>query len=311
MIDSEKSKAKLYFTLIIIFWAVLILGASNYVSSNGYNNNYRSQDNAKVIDYYHLGLNSKNNILIKNNDSNSTANKKCQFIFPKEKTIIIRLDDVQQYAWNNIVMNITNDILKRDMAITLGVIPHGIGNDKIITNYLRNKIKDSRIEIAQHGTNHIDYEFKYLNRSKTYDLALSGLEEIVESLGIRPITFIPPNNEYNGNTTEVLAELGFAILSTKDEYKFDGNMVHIGLTIQTKYLDSEKLVPIEDILSSCNVSLEQKNICVISIHPQDYVDRKDNFDKNKYNRFIKLLNELKKLKKLGIRFATFKDLIRC
>ena len=303
---NDKNRAKLYFAIIIVFWTLIILAASSYiVPSNPINNKNDNKDygNKQVIDY-NLGQLASNNIL-----GNNTT--KCQFILPDKKIIILRMDDVQKYAWSNLVMNITNEILKRDMSITLGVIPNGIGQDKNITKYLRAKIKDPRIEIAQHGTNHLEYEYKYLNGSATYDLALSGFEEMIKTLRIRPTTFIPPNNEYNEHMTEELSKLGFTIISTKDEYKFDGDMFHIGLTIQTKYLENEELVPIKDILSSCNVSIDQKNICVINIHPEDFVYKNGNLDKNKYKKFIKLLNELEKLKKLDIEFKTFKDLIKC
>lgn len=289
------SRTRIYFAIIIVFWTIIIIGSSNYI-------------NYKTTDIQHTDIPQTQTQNINNLGDKIDINKKCQFVPPKEKTIIFRLDDVQKYAWNYIIINITDDVLKRNFSIVLGVIPRGIENDSIIINYLIGKIKDPRIEIAQHGVNHLDNEFKFLNDTQTYTLARSGLEEIVNSLKIYPITFIPPNNEYNEKTTKSLKRLGFKIISAKeDEFKFDGNMFHIGFTKQTKYLEYKELTPVKDILNSCNLSLEKKNICVVSIHPQDYItDGK--LDKNKYKEFTRLLNEFKKLK---FKSKTFKDLINC
>lgn len=126
---------------------------------------------------------------------------------------------------------------------------------------------------------------------------------------INPVTFIPPYNEYNKNTTRALSRLGFRIISGKEsEYKFDGNMMYIGYDTQTKYSDQKELIPVDKIIDGCSKSLDEKNVCVIMIHPQDYVkaDLKT-LDKDKYTQFVELLD---RLKKLNAKFITFRYILK-
>lgn len=235
----------------------------------------------------------------------------CQFSLPSEKTVIIRLDDVQGNWRVYTVMRLTDASLDRDIPITLAVMPNkNINNDTIMKNYIINKIKDPRVEIAQHGTNHVEHEYQSLNESETYNLARLGLDRMVNTFGIYPITFIPPYNEYNENTTKVLPKLGFRILSAgRDEYKHDENMLYIGNTIQTGYGIGKELTHIDKILYYCNKSLEKRNICVIMSHPQDFVkDDGKTLDETRYNEFVRLLDTLKTW---NVKFSTFKELLKC
>lgn len=233
----------------------------------------------------------------------------CQFNHPSEKTIIIRLDDVG-YFDNKITIDLIDTTLNKDISITLAVVPKNISNDTIIKNYLISKVKDSRVEIAQHGTNHDSFEYQKLNRSDTYNLAKLGLEKIVGTLNIYPMTFIPPYNGYDRNTTVALSELGFKVLSAREgDYKFDGNMMLIGYTSRTREPGGKELIPINKILEYCEKSLYEKNICIILIHPQDYTKEDGKtLDKNRYEEFVKLLDILSGM---NVKFSTFKELLKC
>jgi len=225
---------------------------------------------------------------------------------PTKKVIILRLDDVQEFLYKDATMKIIDTVLNRNMAITLGVIPSRIEHDYSIKNYIMGKANDPRIEIAQHGMYHNLNEYVYMNESDTYNLTKLGMKTILDLFNISPVTFIPPHNLYNKCTTKVLSMLGFKIISAKrDEYIFDEYLVHIGYTIPTAHKD--KLADLDEVLYSCKISLKARNICVIMIHPQDYVDENNNLEKEKYKKFIELLDMLSKL---DADFVTFKDLIR-
>lgn len=281
------------FVIVISFWSVLIgnslLSNINSILDNESNNGLY-KDNYSIIEY-------------KINDS-------YQFGFPFEKAVILRLDDVQGNLWRDVSIKLIDTVLEKNMSITLGVIPYrDIDKDTVINNYIHSKIDDPRIEIAQHGTKHTEDELLYLSENETYELTKLGLEKMINVLGIKPITYIPPYNEYNQNATKALSRLGFKILSSqKEKYDFDGNMIHVGYDVETKYSNGTELIPIGEIIKSCETSLKDKNMCVIMIHPQDYVgDDHRTIDEIKYNKFITLLNELKKL---NTKYITFKDLLK-
>lgn len=225
---------------------------------------------------------------------------------PTKKVIILRLDDVQEFLYKDATIKIIDTVLNRNMAITLGVIPSRIDHDCPIKKYIIGKVNDQRIEIAQHGVYHNLNEYVHMNESDTYNLTKLGMKTILDSFNVNPVTFIPPHNLYNKYTTKAISMLGFKIISAKrDEYIFDEYLVHIGYTVPTAH--KNKLVNLDEVLYSCNISLEARNICVIMIHPQDYVDENNNLEREKYKKFIELLDMLSKL---DAYFLTFKDLIR-
>ena len=85
-----------------------------------------------------------------------------------------------------------------------------------------------------------------------------------------------------------------------------GNVASIGYNVRTSAQD--QLIPIRNVLKNCKVSLDERNICVILIHPQDYsMEDEWAIDDIKHAEFVSLLDELKKLNAKSI---TFKDLIK-
>lgn len=273
--------------IVIIFWSVLIGGSPLYIFHLLEKSNILNLHSSSPIKYTDYG----NNITL-----------------PTEEVIILRMDDVQGYLWSDVSRKLTDVVLEKNMSITLGVIP-GRKMDAEIKEYLISKAKDQRIEIAQHGTNHDQDEYLNLSEVDTYNLAKSGFDDIVNILNVYPVTFIPPYNEYNEDTEKALSRLGFKVISAKqDEYDLDRDIAFIGYTVQTKYSDREVLTPADEIIDGCNKSWEHRNVCVITIHPQDYVgEDKRTIDNNKYNKFVELLDELKKL---DAKSVTFKDLLR-
>ncbi len=269
----------------------------NYVNGSDMTSNM-SVDNGVIQDFNEDNI---NNLSFQRMSANT-------FIRPKERTIVLRLDDVQGYLWNNISISIIDAVLIRNMSITLGVIPgRHINDDDIIRDYLLGNINNPRIEIAQHGYVHTKFEFANQTEDGAYNLTKSGLEDMINTLNVRPTTFIPPDNAYNDNTTKAISKLGFKIMSAKEkEYKFDGNLTYIGYTIATKHSDEKDLTSTSKIIDSCVASLDKNNFCVIMIHPQDLVDDDNkSLNKTRYEKFVDILD---KLKTINGKFATFRDL---
>lgn len=288
-------------TVVASFWLIMVTGSSfdavkvsgefiNTVSNSILQSNDQKMTNIRYIDY---------------------ANQsQYVFKFPEERSIILRLDDVQGQIWDTIVINLTDTVLRNNMSMTLGVIPDSdLDKNSLIRNYIIDKVKDPRIEIAQHGFNHSEFEYLNLSEQRSYELTKLGYNKIVDILGVYPITFIPPYGEYGDDAIRPLPELGFKIISSREtEYFFDenANIAHIGFDFITS-IDQRELVPVENVSHVCNDYLEKRNLCVILIHPQDYVSEdRVTLNETKYKEFVKLLNELGKL---DVKFITFKDMI--
>lgn len=288
----------------VLSLSILILVAMLYFSNFNLNFlahsvfNLNAQRQNLVIGYLSF---EKQNII---NQSN------CQFNLPQQKTVILRLDDVQAWTWNKISINLTQTILEKNMSVTLAVIPKNIEKNEVMKSYLLSVVNNSHVEIAQHGTNHTVEEFQNTSYNETYSLVWDGLEKIENTLDVRPVTFIPPYNEYNENVPPILSQFGFKILSAKpQEYKFDGNINHVGFDIKTKANKNYDLNPISEDITACKIALQQKNLCVVLMHPQDFVaNDKVSMNETRYGNFTQLLDGLSNLNATSI---TFKDLVTC
>jgi len=238
------------------------------------------------------------------------------------KTIIIRMDDIAAHQYRGTSEKLIQDILDRNMSITIAVIPNRIyqlHEDKELVSWLNEMKSNPNFEIALHGSEHTFNEFKELNYGEAYESIKEGNKEILTTLGIVPVTFIPPSNEYNYKTLLALKDAGFKIFSAKeDEYYLteQKDFLSLGYTARTYDFYNTKFIPVEGVIEDCKKSLEEDYYCVVMIHPQDYLQKDDSgeivneFDSERYSEFQRMLDELDKLsKEQNAEFKTFKDLI--
>lgn len=277
---------------VVTFWSALIWGSPFYSMNLA----------EKQLDVYKYDYSPVTRYFDDNNGSHKA-------FLPDEKAIILRMDDVQGYLWRDLSINLTDTVLANNMSITLSVIPdRAFDSDSIMRLYLIEKSNDNRIEIAQHGFKHNIDEYLNLNESEAHDSILSGTDTIINLLKVKPVTFIPPYNTYNNNTTIALSKLNFSIISgERDEYGYINNVASFGFNTKTKNSTDNELIPVDTILNECNKSLQEKNICVVMIHPQDYADSNGNMNNTKYIEFVKMLSGLKSL---GAKSINYKDLVK-
>jgi len=266
---------KIKFSLILIGW-ILLISIASILASNG--NNFFNKDDD----------------LVPLPDFNRDPSKK----------IIIRVDDVGAYHLDDVSINIIDNILDRRMALSAAVIPKDIEKDRKLVDFIKSKINNPNFEIAQHGTNHTVNEFLELNEQEAYDLIKIGREKLIKTFSYSPVTFIPPYNEYSEDTVKALSELGYRVMSGKRNESRNESLLIIGYDVRTKDIGKEGLNPVEDVIEGCKNALNSKDLCVIMIHPSDYV--KDGKFVYK-NEFLDLLNNLWQL---NATFVTFNNIVK-
>ncbi len=221
-----------------------------------------------------------------------------------EPTIVLRIDDIRAYSI--LTQYLVNEIINRNLSATLGVIPYNLEKDKILQKYLLNIRENPNIEIAQHGTYHNESD---INISE--EELLSGNIKIQETLGVKPITYIPL---YNNVTTEAKNMISkyFKIISGEQEILKEGEKIaEIGYTTTTYFYTQNQTNPIEQIVEKCKQSLHKTNLCVVALHPQEYstdINNPSVLSKEKFEEFKLILD---KLQELNARFSTFKDIAAC
>ena len=281
--------------------AVIVLVVISYIAIiNGEMNNVFSQivTNGQIND----------RIILTNMD----AHKNLSYSLPDKPAYILRLDDVQTPLWSEISMKIINDTLNRNMSISVGVIPDRDSPDPDgISEFLREHENNPRFEIVQHGFSHSDSEYANLSMNETQSITMKGLRKLYRDYNTYPVTFIPPNNALppdKNSTADVLGGMGFRIISTSGDIRYEGKILNVGSNVVTKKSGASTLNSSEEIIKGCEEDFKKQNLSVIMIHPQDYVgaDRRT-LDPSKYATYLEMLQELKNTKAQSI---TFRDLLK-
>ncbi|MDE1871666.1 MAG: DUF2334 domain-containing protein [Candidatus Micrarchaeota archaeon] len=247
----------------------------------------------------------------------------CSFAYPNKPTVVLRMDDVQKFAFDNASIAIISDVaIQRNLPMVVGVIPNNISADARMTNYLISVEKNPKVEIDQHGTYHTPNEWNMTNMTYNQTLALMelGNSDLVTALGVHPITFVPPYDAYDSNALRAMNALGFKVVSaSQGDNNFTSNVTRIGYTIAVRETDenlqssNNSLASTNEIINGCESKFKTGNICVILIHPQDYIVVRNGSYTHRLNTtsIAQFNNMLDGLQALNVSFGNFKDMVKC
>jgi hypothetical protein len=216
--------------------------------------------------------------------------------------VILRLDDVQAYGWADISMRMMDDSISRDMPIVAGVIPKGIEEDFQLVRFLEKEA--CNIEFALHGYDHgaisdfdeVIGEFEKLNYDDANRKLGMGIDEIKHLVESPIVTFIPPQNRISVEATAALEQHGlFLSKSGNGYYDYDA---------KTWNYDENIPVSATDVIKICDETFASgDDLCVIMLHPQDFLDDQGHLSEEKYQEYIKLLDLIKASEFSTVRFS--------
>jgi len=226
---------------------------------------------------------------------NYTEHHSCHITIT-EPTVILRMDDVRVYSTP--VESLIDEVLDNNISIVLGVIPRDLEQDKQIVSYLNKIKKDPRVEIAQHGDNHDRSDF-FISEENL----IKGNTKIQELIGVVPISYIPPFNEIDQKSLGYI-EQHFKVISMKNGVIKEGRIAEISETIGSFYYGNNSDVSNGKVFLDCADSLSKYNLCVVTIHPQEW-------GLTKLENFEDFRDLLFKLKQLNTTFSTFNKVVYC
>jgi peptidoglycan/xylan/chitin deacetylase (PgdA/CDA1 family) len=130
--------------------------------------------------------------------------------------VIFVLDDIGDQGFNNVQVAITDYFISKNMQFTASIVANEIGNASDPDTRVRDKVKEGidkkLFEIAIHGNWHINHSL--LTKEEQKDQLIKANERLEYLFGKRADIFIPPFNEFNLHTIEVMSELNIGLLST-------------------------------------------------------------------------------------------------
>lgn len=221
-----------------------------------------------------------------------------------DKVAIIRVDDVQAYAWGETTRLMIDDALERNIPLTLGIIPKGFSDDVALVAFLKQRA--CNLEFALHGWNHqlqedgVTPEFEGLDQETATARLTWGVHELRRAFGkdVALKTWIPPQNVQSEGTAVAAFALGFTRLSTEGTAQWDYDA--------TSYAyDTNEVLPPAQVVAECEQKVIEDGTCIIMMHPQIYADDL-NHNQSRYEAYY--LTLLDELVAAGYSFARFEDL---
>jgi predicted deacetylase len=205
------------------------------------------------------------------------------------KNVVLRIDDIQAYAWSDISQHMIDDAIARhSFPLVLAVIPKDLRSDAALYEKMRRE--RCNIEFAIHGWDHSEPtpghgEFAYLSENEAIAKIQKG-KKVIELLANKDTsTFVPPNNEFSQGAQQALVGEHMLRVSAYGSGLFDFD------TESYDYL-TDTFRSAEHILASCeSVFAKGDTVCTIMLHPQDYATH-GKLDPGKYSEYTALLSAL-------------------
>lgn len=168
--------------------------------------------------------------------------------------------------------------------------------------FVKNALREGRVEVAQHGFAHINHtrknhrrgEFRERSYQEQFDDISQGEDILRKCLNLTSIeTFVPPFNGWDKHTATIIKKLGFSILSADRSYyhKAAAELTIIPFTAQLWELESKVN----------KNELPNDAVIIVLFHPTQIV--KNSGKENRYfgiERFEKLLQNLSTMRSAKI-----------
>ncbi|MBM2852787.1 MAG: hypothetical protein HW420_1334, partial [Candidatus Nitrosotenuis sp.] len=233
--------------------------------------------------------------------------------------VAFRLDDIQDYFLNNAQMDMIKLFKQQNASLTLGVIASPFGTDPKLVDLIKDELArdENYLEIANHSWSH--RVMTSLTKTQQGDDIAKSNKKINDVLGVKPITFIPPENLFNNDTLSVLQENNFTHISyhikTANPPLFKkSDFYHFPAASQTSILQLEesswKIESIDKTLDAIHDSIFNYGYAVVMMHPHEFSLYSDGSYQNKVNQTqIEQLSLLiDKIKKENLKIVLIKEI---
>ena len=189
-------------------------------------------------------------------------------------SIVIRIDDIQDFAFRDAQLYILNHSIENDIPLSLSVIPGFFGSDEEIVNAVSLAVKKGS-EVTVHGFKHEDLTKFSLEEQK--HLLQLAKERLMKILGFNASILMPPMLSYNNDTLTAMQLTGFDIISSfVDQGKpcrtTEGIEIIPATVSMSDYSNGTwNLKSLEEILKEVTSSIEIYGYAIILTHPQEFM----------------------------------------
>lgn len=134
--------------------------------------------------------------------------------------IVVRVDDLRLDSDTDPShMAFVKGLIEAGYPVTNAIIPAPkaglLSADENSKAFLRSMLADRRYDIAGHGWHHTPSELLGNSLAKDVGLIRDCMSEIYRSTGTLPLTYIPPNDDFDDNTLDAVAGAGTPIFAAE------------------------------------------------------------------------------------------------
>jgi peptidoglycan/xylan/chitin deacetylase (PgdA/CDA1 family) len=234
----------------------------------------------KIVSFIDFNMYRTRRITIPNPSTSSTC-----------KCVIFRLDDVPYDLpiYNERIIEIHLAIislfLKRNQSISLGLVMRYIELHPVLVNKIIEGFNKGLLELVLHGWDHVYYS--KLSKEEQANSLSKANTRMLKLFGTYSKIFIPPYNEFNRSTLDVLTKLGIKIISASvysdyhryfivnqiRDHSIDSQIFHLPEMASFEKFQGIKpiRIPIEKIISNIENNVSKYGYAVITLHPQSFV----------------------------------------
>ena len=205
--------------------------------------------------------------------------------------VIFRLDDVPydlpsyDESLIDIHLAIIDVFIKRKQSLSLGLVMRYIDLYPILLKKIIEGYNKGHLELVLHGWDHVYYS--KLSKTNQANSLNKANTRMLELFGTSSKIFIPPYNEFNRSTLDVLSNMGIKIISSSlysDYHRYfvvnqtrersqDFRIFHLPEMASFEMFQGVKpiRIPIEKIISNVERYILKYGYAVITLHPQSFI----------------------------------------
>lgn len=206
--------------------------------------------------------------------------------------VVIRIDDIQDYYYDNAQTQLLHDSVNRGYPLSLGIIAKEFGLDAQVVDAVRAAVRTGS-EAATHGWIHEDLEQLSASEQEVqFQRAKNRLWNILE---VNTLVLIPPTYGYSNDTLLAMNQAGYKIVSgyigmNEGGIAFQG-IVSVPATVELSVLSGESwtMKSVDAIMAEFNSSIESNGYAVVVTHPGEFVQN-STFDENAFGRYCEIID---------------------
>lgn len=192
----------------------------------------------------------------------------------KSPSIVIRVDDIQDYTYREAELFLLRYNMANDMPTSLGIIAKQFGGDEELAKTVSSAVQRGS-EVLVHGWEHEN--LTKLTSDEQMRNLLNAKEQMRVILGVNATILAPPYLAYNNDTLSAMKHAGYDVMSTDISIQQPGTVSEGVISVPSTIFMSIfangtwQIKNLETLSNEVTLSIGKYGYAVILTHPQEFI----------------------------------------